>query len=176
MAENVTRINFIDMNRAIDQIMDRTDKKFKVKAGKIGSDVLKNMFGSIIEDTPVNDADPADMGTTKANWQVTQGTPANGVLHSKQPNRSRRNIKIPTSFKQVFGKVWFLANNVSWISILEFGGYPNPPKQGTWNKRSKRFEIRSSGGFSLQAPHGMYRKNVAMFKRFVTASTAKFAK
>lgn len=62
-----------------------------------------------------------------------------------------------------------LFNNQPYAEVLEFGGYPNPPKKGSWVKsgfsrvgkggkvhKSGGYEIRSSGGFSKQAPRGIY--------------------
>ena len=174
MAENITHVKFVDLNKTIQKIIDRTERKYKKTSAKIGHEVLKSMFGAIVEDTPVNDADPSDMGTTKANWQISKGSPATGVLADRKPNRTRRNIKVPRSFKQLFGHKWFFSNNVPWINFLEFGGYPTSPKRGTWSKSLGRYEIRSQGGFSLQAPQGMFRKNIERYSQFVAVAVAKF--
>lgn len=50
-----------------------------------------------------------------------------------------------------------LANDADWILVLEFGGYPNPPKRGSWSKRLGRYVVRSVNGFSKFAPRGIAR-------------------
>ena len=61
----------------------------------------------------------------------------------------------------------FFTNNLPYIETLEYGGYPNPVKKGTWVKKSKSYEVRSTGGFSKQvAPDGWVRKTLkAMAKK-----------
>ena len=52
----------------------------------------------------------------------------------------------------------YIQNNLPYASVIEFGGYPNPVKRGTRVKKDGKwvYEIRSSGGFSIQAPTGVY--------------------
>lgn len=52
----------------------------------------------------------------------------------------------------------YIQNNLPYASVIEFGGYPNPVKRGTRVKRNGKwvYEIRSSGGFSIKAPTGVY--------------------
>jgi hypothetical protein len=162
------------MGTVMDDILRRTTIKFKIKANKIAKETMVIMFGSIIEDTPVNDADPGDMGKTKANWQLTRGAPATGVLNKRQPNRNRDSLRplIP-GIRGTFKKTWYFTNNVPWIKQLEFGGYPNPPQFGTYNAQLGRFEIRTAGGFSLQAPQGMFRKNIRRYKTILNSVVAR---
>jgi hypothetical protein len=49
------------------------------------------------------------------------------------------------------GKVTYLTNNLPYIQQLEYGGYPDPVKRGSWIKRSRHsgpahYEILSEGG------------------------------
>lgn len=43
----------------------------------------------------------------------------------------------------------YIQNNLPYAAVIEYGGYPNPPKKGT----------KTTGGYSKQAPRGVY--NVA---------------
>lgn len=42
-----------------------------------------------------------------------------------------------------------------YIRKLEYGGYPDPVKKGSWDKKKKTYVIKTVGGFSRQAPKGM---------------------
>lgn len=57
------------------------------------------------------------------------------------------------SFK--FGDVAYIQNNTPYGDSIEFGGYPNPPKKGSYVK-GHGYVIKSVGGFSRQAPQGVY--------------------
>lgn len=50
----------------------------------------------------------------------------------------------------------FIQNNSPQGSVIEFGGYPSPVKKGT-HMGGGKYEIRSSGGYSKQAPQGVYK-------------------
>ena len=172
-----TRTAFVttrSMDEVIQRILDRTSVRTKSKAARVASIATKAMFSEIIQNTPVNDADPQDMGKTKANWQLTKGAPANGIIEKKQPNRTGRDLKIPFSpMSAIFGTTWFLTNNVPWIGMLEFGGYKKNPTRGTWNKVTKSYQIRTIAGYSTQAPRGFYRKPIKQFGRFVDEAVRK---
>jgi hypothetical protein len=176
-ATNTTRttvVTALTMGPVMEDILKRTTIKYKIKANRIAKEVMVIMFGSIIEDTPVNTAQPNDMGMTKANWQLTRGAPATSVLKKRQPNRDRDSLrpKIP-GIRGTFKKTWYFTNNVPWIRKLEFGGYANPPQFGTYNAQLGRFENRTAGGFSLQAPQGMFRKNIRRYKTILNSVVAK---
>ena len=59
--------------------------------------------------------------------------------------------------------IGYFVNNVPWILKLENGGYPKSPKKGTYVGKGQ-YEIRSSGGFSIQAPAGMVKVSVAEYE------------
>jgi hypothetical protein len=41
--------------------------------------------------------------------------------------------------------------------VLEYGGFPNPPKFGSWKRGEAGPAAHVTGGFSMQAPQGMVR-------------------
>jgi len=49
----------------------------------------------------------------------------------------------------------YIQNNLPYASVIEYGTYPSPVKKGTYIGNGK-YEIRSSGGYSKQAPQGVY--------------------
>lgn len=59
----------------------------------------------------------------------------------------------------------YISNNLPYITMLEYGGYPDPVKKGTYNKKTGQYEVRSANGFSKQAPNGMVGVTVANFKK-----------
>ncbi len=112
-----------------------------------------NLFGRVIKETPV------DTGRARGNWFITHGSASNksgGVRLPENPIIKMR------SFDLIKRRKWFLNNNLLDIYALEYGDYPNPPKQGTYVK-GKGYEQRSQNGFSRQAPNGMVRKNIALW-------------
>ena len=99
---------------------------------------------------------PVDEGETRNNFFLTVDKPSAATRgKSKAGNGSLRSVK--RLHKKVLGKTFYFANNKPQAHVLEFGGYPTPVKQGTWNKKTKSYEIRSIKGFSKQAPKGWIR-------------------
>jgi len=92
-------------------------------------------FSEVIIGTPV------DTGRVRANWFLSQDTPSNKTTQSTSPSNEAN--KIP---RQVLGKKTFLSNNLPYINVLEFGGFP------------KKSTDKTSGGFSRLAPKGWVRK------------------
>ena len=73
---------------------------------------------------------------------------ASGLAATRQLNQ------MPTG---VLNKKVFFSNNLPYIKALEYGGYPDPVKLGTYDKKLKEHVKKSSGGFSKQAPGGWVR-------------------
>lgn len=102
-------------------------------------------------------ATPADEGVHRNAWRLSTGTPSSATTTSKSKagaSSLRQLAKMPAV---VLGKKLFFTNNASAISILEYGGFPTPVKQGSYIKASKSYEILSIRGFSKQAPNGWVR-------------------
>ena len=103
------------------------------------------LYSSIVRKTPV------DTGRARGNWQVTAGSPAGGEVEDR--------MKTPRGMDSVpdvnGDESIFITNNLPYITALEYGGYSDPVEKGTYNKRTKSYEVRSDGGYSKQAPHGM---------------------
>lgn len=106
---------------------------------------------------------PVDTGRARSNWFLTTGIPSN----STTPSKSRKeNIDLP---KNILGKKIYFTNNLPYIGALEYGGYPSPVKNGTWNKKRGSFEIRSISGFSDQAPKGWIRIELIKMRNKIKA-------
>lgn len=109
------------------------------------------LFGKIIEDTP------AETGRARGNWQTTIGTPASGTVERMGESGALAEMNAVTA--QFSGdKTIYLTNNLPYIWKLEYGGYGTGP--GATEKTG-------GTGFSIQAPEGMVRKNVARIQQIV---------
>ena len=104
---------------------------------------------------------PADTGRTRNNWFNSVGSPSNKSTTLTSGNTI---AKLP---KDVLGKKLFYTNNMPNILTLEYGGFPDPVKNGSWIDGS--YQKLSKGGFSKQAPNGMVRVNLIRIKNKIRA-------
>lgn len=105
---------------------------------------------------------PEGTGKAAGNWIFTKNKPSSS-LFANGKKKARVQELIKRSDRGMLGATWYFVNNSPYIGKLEFGGYPNPVKTGTWNKEKRKFEIRSIRGYSKQAPQGMLRINLLTF-------------
>ena len=101
---------------------------------------------------------PVDTGRARNNWFLTVGSPFSllaGRDEDKNGNDSEESLL--TSPKTVLGKKIYFTNNLPYIGTLEYGGYPDPVKKGSYNKKKKKYIKLSKGGYSIQAPKGWVR-------------------
>ena len=129
-----------------------------------------NLATGIMEDTPIGlgPEGDGDGGRLRANWQIAKSL-NDRVL--KQPNTNKGRSFAGQKIRGVFTSArmnkdikLYIFNNSAYAGVVEFGGYPDPVKLGTWNAKRKDFEIRSIAGFSKQAPVGMMRLNILNYK------------
>lgn len=101
---------------------------------------------------------PVMHGTYRANHNISFGTPdySYDLSKEKDPQDSGRMRAVLNAIPQGRFPTVYITNAMPQASTIEFGGYANPVKYGTWNKQTKQYEIRSIGGFSKQAPSGVY--------------------
>ena len=102
----------------------------------VASATFIELFSAVIRDTPV------DSGRLRGNWQTTKNSPATGELARTGGSGA---------IAEVHSKVdklgtYYLTNNLPYATVAEFGGWGSGPK--------------TTGGYSIQAPAGMVRKNV----------------
>ena len=105
---------------------------------------------NVVQQTPV------DEGRARNNWFLSVGAPSGQTTTSKASGlaATRQLNQMPTG---VLNKKVFFSNNLPYIKALEYGGYPDPVKLGTYDKKLKEHVKKSSGGFSKQAPGGWVR-------------------
>lgn len=117
-----------------DDVEREFDRKYRA--------VIITIYNNLIRLSPV------DTGRYRNNHIMSIGNPVyqtdvNGATIAEIPRGSYPSV--------------YLQNNLPYAAVIEFGGYPNPPKRGSYNKRTKSYEIKSINGFSRQAPRGVYR-------------------
>lgn len=121
---------------------------------------VKEASARIVERTPVYFKEYPESGNTKANWNISETTPDLAYEEDKVDFDGKSTISDIRGFIQsssVTDKtVFYLSSSAPAVFALETGlVYPIPPKYGSYNKFTHQREIRSSGGFSRQAPQGM---------------------
>lgn len=90
---------------------------------------------------------PVDTGALRRSWTVSvSALPTNF-------NGSNEDIA-----KAKFGDVIYIATNLPYAPALEYGLYPNPPKNPSG---------KTKNGYSIQAPQGMVRITVKELKAYL---------
>lgn len=92
---------------------------------------------------------PTDTGRARGGWIASLGNAATGEGHLGDPTGRANSVA-----GRAVGKVYYLANNVKYIGVLEYGGFPNPSKGS-----------KTQGGYSELAPKGMLRISVQEIKK-----------
>ena len=95
-----------------------------------------NGLGNIQKQTPV------DEGRARNNWFLSVSTPSNKTTSATGSPSLTEITSMPST---VLGKKVLFTNNLPYIGLLEYGGYPQPGTSKTVN------------GFSSQAPNGWVR-------------------
>jgi len=137
--------------------VDNVKKAIRARVKSIDKQLLNIWLDGL---NNVADGTPIDEGATRNNWFLKVGSPFSGTTELKTGNNSL-NLRMP---KSVLGKKIFYANNKPNIGVLEFGGFPNPAKLGTWNSTTKSYEIHTKGGYSDQAVGGWVRRELKIMQ------------
>lgn len=167
--------------------MDRNDKaQEKIElffdralstSEKVFKDAVQEIFSRVVDQTPTFFAHEPSSGNTKANWNASTGTPdasyseAAADYTGEQTKNDIRSVVQNTVVTE--STVFYLTNSSPSLPSLEFGLYPNPPFLGSWNTVTQQYEIRSSGGYSLQAPHGILGVTAMQWSGVVSDAIAK---
>ena len=115
---------------------------------------MKNM----IEQTP------AQSGGTRNSWFLSTKSQVSNTARKPSIGGSDSISSVLRGMpKNVLGKTLYFVNNSPPINLLEYGGYPNPVKLGSWI--DGKYQILSSGGYSKQAPGGWVRKNLILMQK-----------
>lgn len=135
----------------LDRFVNKTEQELEDQITAI----LLKLNSLVITRTPV------DKGDARNAWIATLGSASGSIGKGDSLNKAN------SIAAGAAGKIYWLANNNPYISVLEYGGYPDPPKKGSWNKSRHQWDIKSSGGYSKQAPEGMVRISMIEIKRYI---------
>lgn len=137
--------------------MNKYCKKQGVKLTKVRKTYAYALYSSIVKKTPV------DTGRARANWNISVGSPD---LSTTEETR-----KSPKPMKDMAGNLddesIFISNNLPYITTLEYGGYPNPPKKDGG---------KTVNGYSRQAPEGMVGVTLANNEAIFNAAVRRIEK
>ncbi len=112
---------------------------------------------------------PDDSGRARNNWFLSVNAPSNKTTTSASVGGGGSLSQAAKMPKDVLNNKIFFTNNLPYIGVLEYGGFPSPVENGSYIKRSKSFEILSINGFSKQAPGGWVRKTIIRMQNKIRA-------
>jgi hypothetical protein len=116
---------------------------------------------------------PVDTGRARANWHMTFDEPSNSTSISLKTDMMAQLSILNTVQQGSVPSAIYIANNVMYMDVLEFGLFPKNPLYGSYPKGKqakgvKRVKsIRSINGFSKQAPQGMIAPTVKELAGFL---------
>lgn len=142
-------------------LIESSQKEIKAFERAYRATVIDTL-SSILIDTPV------DKGSLRGSW-ILDSRFNQSLVRGSIKNKGRNYVKTKMGQLQNIGSTLYFFNNQPYAKTVEFGGYPNPVKKGTYNRRTKKYEKRSSKGFSKLAPQGMVRLNTMTFGKRLRA-------
>lgn len=104
----------------------------------------------------VNYGAPVDTGRFRANMNVSYGAPDVTVTESTDASRGLREAEKAMTLP--VGGIVYITNALPYAAVIEYGGYPNPPKNPTG---------KTANGFSIQAPQGVFRLAALRYSEYV---------
>ena len=108
--------------------------------------IIRDLAKDIINGTPV------DEGVLINNWYASNRNPPKQTTKQNDPSGKKSLQRVDKALTRLkIGQTFYLANNLPYARVVEYGMYPNPPKNPTG---------KTINGFSKQAPAGMVRTNV----------------
>lgn len=110
----------------------------------------KNIIADTLQQVVVRS--PVDKGSYRFSHIVSINTED---YSTKQGNGDPVQAAVGTIASFKLGDKAYIQNNTPYGDVIEYGGYPDPVQKGTWVK-GKGYIKKSEGGFSRQAPNGVY--------------------
>ena len=125
------------------------------------------LYSQIVQRTPV------DTGRARGNWNISIGADDTSTNDKNIKPKYTNENDMP---KPDGDEAIFISNHLPYIGVLEYGKYPDPPKKGSYDKKHKRWVIKSSGGFSKMAPRGMVGVTLAKTKDILAQAVSESKK
>lgn len=144
---------FLDeVSAYFDSTLWRFKSIFKASAKEAGK--------RLVDATPIwFEHETRKAGNTRANWKVSLDSPDltynKGDVDPSGRSTQQQLSRVIQTFKVKDNSVIYFCNSSPSVWALELGKYPtqNPGgevKRGSWNSMLKKYEKRSSGGYSIQ--------------------------
>jgi hypothetical protein len=109
-----------------------------------------DVFTAVVKGAPV------DTGRLRANMNVSFGAPDVTVTESTNAARGLQEAQKAATLP--VGGVTYITNALPYAAVVEYGQYPNPPKNPTG---------KTQNGYSIQAPSGMFRIAALRYSEYV---------
>lgn len=107
---------------------------------------------------------PVDTGRFRANWFASYGSPRIAVSNATDKGGdSTVHYVSGAVLSYPVGGIVYLTNSLPYAEVIEYGLYPNPPKRGSQKVGETEPTIHVTGGYSMQAPHGVVRVTAIEF-------------
>lgn len=122
---------------------DLTDRQRKIVIDALGGVVMQS---------------PVDEGSFRGSHRVSINQPDMGFNESEKDKNGTPTINKGEAVisRLVPYSTVYIQTNAPYAAAIEFGQYPNPVKKGSYDKKAKKYVIKSVNGFSQQAPLGVY--------------------
>lgn len=127
----------LDVSKFVDKATKNAEAKIRA--------VCLELYSGISYLTPV------DTGRAKNNWFTSIGSASTETTTATDPTGAQGIARSQADIKAAPGNIFYISNNLPYISKLEFGGYPPGPK--------------IVNGYSSQAPRGMVRVTIDRIQR-----------
>lgn len=133
----------MSINANIGKAIDKATTELLSRANKRYVNLIRSVCYDIIDQTPV------DTGKLKNNWFPTINKPSTRFTNSVDPSGNKSKVRVNNLLARIkLGQNFRFTNNAPYADVVEYGKYPNPPKNPTG---------KTINGFSKQAPRGMLR-------------------
>jgi hypothetical protein len=145
---------------AVKKFTDQTEKRINATVRWLCLEISRR----VILKTPV------DTGRARGSWTPAMNAMATGGGQIDKSGGATLGAVSGVVAGYKPGDTFYLMSNLPYIGVLEYGQYPDPPARGSWVKKAGKkgsWVVKSSGGFSKQAPAGMVRITLAEFPGIV---------
>lgn len=146
---------FIGLDNVRDAISDlekETNKSLKA--------IYTKGLSNIVAATPVHFKDG---GRLRNSWNLSEGAPKGDDREPQGDAATQSYLSVTNKMPYyVLDTTLYFTNPMPYAEVVEYGGYPNPPKKGT--NTGSSYQVLSVNGYSMQAPEGMVRINIEWMK------------
>jgi hypothetical protein len=130
--------------------LDQLARKVQLDLETVARKSTLDVFTAVVKGAPV------DTGRLRANMNVSYGAP--DVTVTESANAARGLQEAMKAMTLPVGGITYITNALPYAVVIEYGQYPNPPKNPTG---------KTANGYSIQAPQGMFRIAALRYNEYV---------